>query len=210
MNQRSSGWPTSEASATSVITSPVAGLITSNTLPLEALTNSLFIKSYNRKRLFKEHFSRGRRTFWYFTSGFRLPTSFGCAAVEAARAVRRSPCWTAWVVINFDNIFAGISCLKKNWISTMRYWLILSARLLTRDVVVRKKRNVDTPYRPIPSFSLYLSSAAVARSFLFCCLCPSLVLSIHRLPSFLSTTCFAPVRLRTAYMLTQVFDTKLP
>jgi hypothetical protein len=36
---------TSDASATSAITSPVAGLITSNELPLAASTNSLLIKS---------------------------------------------------------------------------------------------------------------------------------------------------------------------
>ena len=37
---------TSPPSATSVITSPVAGLITSNVFPLAASTNSLLIKSY--------------------------------------------------------------------------------------------------------------------------------------------------------------------
>jgi hypothetical protein len=36
---------TSEASATSAITSPVAGLRTSNTFPFVASTNSLLIKS---------------------------------------------------------------------------------------------------------------------------------------------------------------------
>jgi hypothetical protein len=36
---------TSEASATSAITSPVAGFKTSNVLPLAASTNSLLIKS---------------------------------------------------------------------------------------------------------------------------------------------------------------------
>jgi hypothetical protein len=36
---------TSEASATSAITSPVAGLITSNEFPLLASTNSLLMKS---------------------------------------------------------------------------------------------------------------------------------------------------------------------